>query len=385
MLKQYTRALAAALLLSLLAACGPTGGQSASTAVTPAAVGNAATTEPVGEATTPSEIQAAETVTPAEGMATSEATTAAGAETTAAAAGTGSEGAAADYSSLAGEVIIDGSSTVEPISLAVAEEFRQLAPNVDVAVGRSGTGGGFEKFCNGETDISDASRPIRDTEAEKCTANNIEPVELQVGIDVLALVTSSANTFLTCLTGEQIVKVFQEGGAKNWNEVDASFPNEPIQIFAPGADSGTFDYFVEHFKLRGAEEDEPAFLGNFTASEDDNVLVQGIAGSRNSIGFFGFSYYQEKRSGLKAIALDQEGNGTCVEPSAETVSDNSYPLARPLFIYPSKASLEKPQVRAFVEYYLSDEGLQMVEEVDYFPAPEETITQARGSIAQTAQ
>ena len=157
-------------------------------------------------------------------------------------------------------------------------------------------------------------------------------------------------------------------------------------IYAPGADSGTFDYFVEHFKLRGDEEQEPAFIGQYTASEDDNVLVQGIQGSQDAIGFFGYAYFAENEGELKAIEIDQEGDGTCVAPSAETVGDNTYPLSRPLFIYPSKAALqEKPQVRAFVEYYMSDEGLALVEEVDYFPASEEKIAEARKNLADATR
>jgi phosphate transport system substrate-binding protein len=291
-----------------------------------------------------------------------------------------------DYGALSGDVIIDGSSTVEPISLAVAEEFKKLAPNVNVAVGRSGTGGGFEKFCNGETDISDASRAIEEDEAQQCQANGIEPVELQVGVDALAVVVNPANEFAQCLTAEQIVQIFQEGGAKNWNEIDPSYPAEPIKIYAPGADSGTFDYFTEHFELRGSEEEEPAFIGSYTASEDDNVLVQGIQGDRNAIGFFGYAYYQENEDSLTAIQIDQEGSGTCVAPSAETVDDGSYPLSRPLFIYPARQALEeKPQVAAYVQYYMSREGLALVEEVGYFPASGEKIAQARQSLASAVE
>ncbi len=406
MSKNYGRSVAAVLLLALLAACGPTGERGASTSGTSAAGGEATSaaaaetaapegTTAMAEATTPADAatdMTAET-TPAETMAEETATTMVEETATTMAEATGmagtttaAAGGTADLASLSGNVVIDGSSTVEPISLAVAEEFKNMAPNVNVAVGRSGTGGGFEKFCNGETDISDASRKIRDEEAEKCTAKNIEPVELQVGVDALAVVTNSGNTFLNCLTADQIVKIFQEGGATNWNEIDPSFPNKPIQIFAPGADSGTFDYFVEHFELRGQEENEPAFKGQYTASEDDNVLVQGIQGSQDAIGFFGYAYFAENQGNLKAIQIDQEGDGNCVAPSPETVADNSYPLSRPLFIYPSRAALkEKPQVRAFVEYYMSDEGLQLVEEVDYFPATEEQAITARQNLASALQ
>ena len=374
MSKKLTHIAGILMLLSLLAACGPSGQRAAETGATTAAgganAGTAATQAPAGEATS-APTEAATQATADAGALTGETATAGA---TAAAGGT-------DLASLSGAVIVDGSSTVEPISLAVAEEFRTMAPNVDVAVGRSGTGGGFEKFCNGESDISDASRAIKPEESEACAANTIEPVELQVAIDALAVVTNAGNTFLQCLTAEQIVNIFKEGGARSWNEVDPSFPNEPIEIFAPGADSGTFDYFIEHFELRGAEEEEPEFIGDYTASEDDNVLVQGIQGSPNAIGFFGFSYYEANRQQLKAIQVDQEGNGTCVSPSAETVQDGTYPLARPLFIYPSKTSLQKPQVRAFVEFYMSDAGLALVEDVDYFPAPADRIQQARQNLA----
>ncbi len=403
------------MLLVLVAACGPSGQQTggtageggaaaevtaatggAETAATTAGTGTEATEEATaamagdGEtATAMSETSGASETATAGGTTTTGETATTGSamaagETTTSAAG-GAAAGTADYSQLSGDVIVDGSSTVEPISLAVAEEFKTAAPNVKVAVGRSGTGGGFEKFCNGETDISDASRRISDSEKEKCAAKNIQPIELQVGVDALALVTSTNNEFLKCLKAEQIVNIFKEGGAKNWNEIDPSFPNQPITIFAPDTDSGTYDYFTEHFKLRGDERKEPNFIGNYTASADDNVLVQGIQGSQNSIGFFGYSYYQENKEGLKAIAVDQKGDGTCVEPGAETVSDNSYPLSRPLFIYPSTASLQKPQVRGFVEYYMSDEGLKMVEEVDYFPAPKEKLDEGRNLLAQALQ
>lgn len=263
-----------------------------------------------------------------------------------------------DSDRLGGSVAIDGSSTVFPVTEAVAEEFRRIEPGVRVTVGVSGTGGGFSKFCAGETDISDASRPIKQSEIDACAANDVEYLELRVGLDGLAVVTNPENDFLDGLTLEELALIWRpdsEGEITNWSQVRDGFPDQPIKLFGPGTDSGTFDFFTEAVNGEGG-----ASRADFTASEDDNVLVVGVAGTEGGLGYFGYAYFAENSERLKVVPIDG------VTPSDETVADGSYPLARPLFIYVNTESLaEKPQVREFVRYYLSDEGISLVPEVGY--------------------
>ncbi len=269
---------------------------------------------------------------------------------------------------LSGSIVIDGSSTVAPITEAIAEEFRSEQGGVQVTVGTSGTGGGFEKFCAGETDISDASRPINDEEKQACAAKGIEYTEFRIGLDGLAIVTSAENTFLECLSFEQMNMIFKEGGATTWNQVDPSFPAEKIAIFAPGTVSGTYDVFVE--EVLGDPEDGGATpRTDYTASEDDNTLVQGIKGEKNSWGYFGFAYYNENKDVLKDIKVSGE-SGTCVEPSDATVESGDYPLSRPLFIYVKKTAMERPEVKEFVTFYLETTP-DIIKDVGYTPAPAE--------------
>jgi phosphate transport system substrate-binding protein len=203
---------------------------------------------------------------------------------------------------LSGNIVVDGSSTVAPITEAIAEEFRKQQSGVQATVGTSGTGGGFTKFCNGETDISDASRAINDEEKAACAGKNIKYQEFRIGLDGLAVVTSAQNKFLDTLTFEQLAKIFQEGGAKTWNQVDPSFPNEPIAIFAPDTESGTYDFFNEEVLGDPAEGGKKP-RSDYTASSDDNTLVQGIEGEANSWGYFGYAYFQNNKEGLKAIKI----------------------------------------------------------------------------------
>ncbi|MGH9178961.1 MAG: phosphate ABC transporter substrate-binding protein PstS family protein [Acidimicrobiales bacterium] len=284
-------------------------------------------------------------------------------------AATGEEGGTKE---LSGSIVIDGSSTVAPVSEAIAEEFRAEQSGVQVSVGTSGTGGGFEKFCAGETDISDASRPIDDEEKQACAAQGIEYTVLRVGLDGLAIVTSAENSFLECLSIDQMNMIFKQGGATTWNQVDPSFPAEKIAIFAPGTDSGTFDFFVEEV-LGDPEEGGVAPRTDYTASEDDNTLVQGIKGEKNSWGYFGFAYYNENRDALKAIEVSGE-SGTCVEPSNATVESGDYPLSRPLFIYVKMTAMERPEVKEFVRFYLETTP-DIIEDVGYTPAPAEDYEQ----------
>ena len=266
----------------------------------------------------------------------------------------GGNQSAASGGGVSGEVVVDGSSTVQPLTAAAGELYAEQASEVNVSVATSGTGGGFEKFCQGQTDISNASRPIEAEEKAICEENGVEYTELRVATDALTVVTSSENDFVDCLTVEELNTMWapeSEGKVTSWKDVNTSFPDEPLELYGPGTDSGTFDYFTD--VING---EEGASRSDYNASEDDNVLVQGVSGSPNALGYFGYTYYEENADALKAISVDS-GDG-CVEPSPETAADGSYtPLARPLFIYVSnKSYADKKQVAAFVDYYVSNDG-----------------------------
>jgi len=269
---------------------------------------------------------------------------------------------------LAQIVKIDGSSTVYPITEAVAEEFQKAKKGViKVTVGISGTGGGFKKFCRGEIDISDASRPILKAEMEECRKNGIEYMEMPVAYDALTIVINPKNTWIKSLTVAELKKMWEpaaQGKVTRWNQVNPSWPDAPLKLFGAGSDSGTFDYFTE--AINGKSK---ASRGDFTASEDDNVLVQGVARDVNALGFFGFAYYVENRDKLKAVPIvDKEGK-PAVSPSMETVINGTYqPLARPIFIYVNAKSAQKPEIREFVEYY-NRHGEKLAREVKYVPLP----------------
>ena len=264
-------------------------------------------------------------------------------------------------SSLSGTVEIDGSSTVYPISEAVAEEFNKVHPNVRVNVGISGTGGGFKRFTVGETDISDASRAIKDSERDAAASNGIEYHELRVGTDGLSVMVSTRNDFLDCLTVGELEMIWDAGSSvKNWNQLRSSFPDRPLRLYGPDTDSGTFDFFTE--EINGEAQVSRA---DYTASTDDNVLVQGISGDRNALGYFGYAYYAENADKLKLVSVDN-GDG-CVTPTPDTILSGEYkPLTRPLFIYVNKKSIERPEVKAFVEFYM-EKGEELTREVGYVP------------------
>ena len=273
-----------------------------------------------------------------------------------------------------GTVTVDGSSTVFPISEAVAEEFKAVQPGVDVTVAESGTGGGFKKFCAGETDINDASRPIKeddDAEGKACTTNGVTWVKLQVGIDGLTVVVNPENTWVTCLTLEQLAIIYGPDSPQNlsWKAVDPSFPDQPVVRYMPGADSGTFDYFTE--AVNGEADVSTSFA---TQAEDDNVLVTGVAGGVNAISYFGYAYYAENADKLKAVEID--GGKGCIAPNDETIGDNSYsPLSRPLFIYPNTATAaEDPALHAFVDFYLAN-AATLAAEVGYIAVPADVASQ----------
>jgi len=269
---------------------------------------------------------------------------------------------------------IDGSSTVFPITEAVAEEFEKTQrAAVNVAVGISGTGGGFKKFCNGETDISNASRPIKTSEMEACKANGIQYIELPVAYDALTVVINPRNNWVTSMTVADLKKMWEpaaEGQIRRWNQVRPEWPNQMLDLYGPGADSGTFDYFTEAIMGKSQES-----RGDFTASEDDNVLVQGVLRNQNALGYFGFSYYEANRNRLRAVAIDN-GNGP-VLPSRETVENGTYqPLSRPLFIYVSTKAVQRPEVQAFIQFYLNNVPT-LAAEVGYVPLPTEAYTLAK--------
>ena len=270
-------------------------------------------------------------------------------------------------------VKVDGSSTVFPITEAVAEDFQKLKKNkVRVTVGISGTGGGFKKFCRGETDISDASRPILAREMEDCKKTGVQYVELAVAYDALTVVMNPKNVFVKSLTVADLRRMWEpaaQAKVLTWKQVNGSWPDQPLKLFGAGADSGTFDYFTEAINGRAK-----ASRGDYTASEDDNVLVQGIARDGNAIGYFGYAYYAENKDKLKAVPIVNPRTGKAVEPSPETVIDGSYqPLARPIFIYVNAKSLERPEIREFVQYYMKS-AEALVREVKYVPLPPKAYT-----------
>ncbi|HWP61927.1 MAG TPA: PstS family phosphate ABC transporter substrate-binding protein [Candidatus Binatia bacterium] len=275
---------------------------------------------------------------------------------------------------LAGNIRIDGSSTVYPVSEAIAEEFQAVHPKVRVSVAFSGTGGGFKKFCNGETDANDASRPIKDEELETCRKNGVEPVELKVAIDALSVVVNPANDWATCMTVEELKKLWDQGSTiKRWNEIRPEWPNEEIKLFGPGADSGTFDYFTE--VINGEAQRSRS---DYTQSEDDNTLVLGVEGDKYALGYFGYAYFIENADRLKDVAIDG-GNG-CVEASPENVNNGTYtPLARPLFVYPSKAALARPEVAEFFRFYL-DTAESIVGDVGYIALPEDQLAASKAAL-----
>ena len=274
-------------------------------------------------------------------------------------------------SSYAGQRVIkiDGSSTVYPISEAVAEEF-QNETNTRVTVGISGTGGGFKKFCRGEIDISDASRPIKQKEIDKCKAAGIQFIEIPVAFDALTVVINTKNDFAKTMTVAELKKIWEpaaQGKLKTWKSINPAWPDQKLALFGPGADSGTFDYFTEAVVGKSKSS-----RGDFTASEDDNVLVTGVAGDKGGIGYFGYAYYEENKDKLSAVAISEDAGKAGVLPSKESIEDGTYtPLARPIFIYVKKSSAEeKAYVKAFVDYYLAN-GRPLIEEVKYVPLPAE--------------
>ena len=268
---------------------------------------------------------------------------------------------------LAQVVKVDGSSTVYPVTEAVAEEFQKANRGLKVTVGVSGTGGGFKKFCRGEIDISNASRPIQASEMEDCRKIGVEYIELPVAFDALTVVINPKNTWLKQATVAELKKMWEpaaQGKIMRWNQINPAWPDQPMKLFGAGSDSGTFDYFTEAIVGKSKSS-----RGDFTASEDDNVLVQGVAGDVNAIGYFGYAYYAENTGKLKALPIVEKEGKPAVSPSPETVIAGTYqPLARPIFIYVNTKSLAKPEVKKFIDFYMT-QGAAMAKEVKYVPLP----------------
>jgi phosphate transport system substrate-binding protein len=263
---------------------------------------------------------------------------------------------------VSGSIEVDGSSTVFPVTEAMAEEYGiETGGSVRVTVGMSGTGGGFRRFCAGETDISNASRPITDAERDLCMQNGVEFMDIPVAIDGLAVSVNPSNDFVECLTVEELKRIWEPGSTiERWSQVRDGFPDRGLELYGPGTNSGTFDYFTEVI-VGEAGASRP----DFTASEDDNVLVQGIEGDADALGYFGYAYYIENRDRLKVLGVD--GGAGCVQPTPEDVESGRYdPLARPLFIYVNRESLEEPALQAFVRFYLEN-AQELVPEVGYVP------------------
>ncbi|MEK6229260.1 MAG: PstS family phosphate ABC transporter substrate-binding protein [Actinomycetota bacterium] len=275
---------------------------------------------------------------------------------------------------LAGNIRIDGSSTVQPFAEAAAELFNEENSGVNVTVGGAGTGDGFEKFCRGETQISDASRPIEEDETKLCQQGKIKPVEVQVANDGITVVTNK-NLTVDCLTTGQLKKVFGKGAkANNLSEVDPKLPDQELALFTPGTESGTFDFFTEQINgEEGVQRTE-----GIQTSADDNVLVTGVSGEDGGLGYFGFSFYEQNQDKLNAVSID--GGSGCVKPSAETIQSGKYkPLARPLFMYPSEASLKKPEVKAFLDF-VAENYAEIAEVAKIVPMNEEQASEAKSAV-----
>ena len=280
---------------------------------------------------------------------------------------------------LQGEIRIDGSSTVYPITEAIAEEFRIDQPDVKVTVGVSGTGGGFGKFGRGEIDINNASRPIKEQEAADAKVNNISFVELKVAYDGLVVVVNKENTWVNEISVDELKKIWEPAAQEKitrWNQVNPAWPDEEFSLYGPGVASGTYDYFTEVIIGKSGSS-----RGDYTASEDDNVLVQGIAGDKNGLGFFGLAYYEENKSKLKLVGVKTESG--VVIPTPETVKNGTYkPLSRPVFIYVSNASMERPEVSAFVRFYL-DQASALVPDVGYIPLTDQEYQAERSKLGES--
>ncbi len=263
---------------------------------------------------------------------------------------------------LSGEIKIDGSSTVGPISIAVAEEFMKINKGVKVSVGISGSSGGFKKWVKGETDINDSSRKIKQSEQDEAQKLGFQGVEMPVAYDGISVVVNKENTWLQCITTAELKKIWdKDSTVTKWNEVNPSWPADEIKLYGPGTDSGTMEYFTEHVNGKAFQS-----RADYTASEDDNVLVQGVAGNKGGMGYFGYAYYVENKDKIRAVAID--GGKGCIEPTDETIGNLTYPIARYIYIYPSTKAMERPEVKEFLTFYMQN-GAKLSSQVGYTPLP----------------
>ena len=364
----------------VLAACGDDDEDPTATTGT----GAVATTAPDApteamEPTEPAEGEATEAMEPTEAAEPTEAMepTEESEEATESTGG-GDMPVAPEYDTLTGSITADGSSTVAPVAQAAAEEFSAVASDVEISVATSGTGGGFESFCAGDTDFSNASRAIADDEIALCEENGVEYTELHIATDALTVVVNSANDWVECITIEELAMIWgPDSTVANWSEVNAEWPDQELSLYGPGTDSGTFDYFTD--AING---EEGASRSDYTASEDDNVLVQGVAGEEGAMGYFGYAYYQENQDTLKALEIDN-GDG-CVAPTPETAVDGTYaPLSRPLYMYVANESLSRPEVYGFV-YFLLTDFTPVIDEVGYVSLTEEDYMATLEAVSEFA-
>ena len=282
---------------------------------------------------------------------------------------------------LSGKILVDGSSTVFPISEAMGEEFNIANPDVELTIGFSGSGGGFKKFCAGETDISNASRQIKDEEVALCEAAGIDFIEVPIAYDGITVVVNPDNDWAQCLTVDQLSTMWSpdsEGAVNSWSQVNDAFPDQSLVLYGPGTDSGTFDYFTD--EVNG---EEGATRGDYSPSEDDNLIVNGVAADTGALGYFGFAYFEENQGSLKAVDIENE-DGACVTPSTETIADGSYnPMSRPLFIYVKQEAYEtKPEVKAFVDYQVDPANGELIADAGYIALPDDILAQSKARIDQ---
>ncbi|WP_101294505.1 PstS family phosphate ABC transporter substrate-binding protein [Halegenticoccus soli] len=269
---------------------------------------------------------------------------------------------------LSGDVIIKGSSTVYPVSQAMAEEFQKQHSNVNVTVDSTGSGGGFKNhFCPGNADINGASRPIKDSEVEQCSSNDVEPVEFQIAGDALTVAVNKNADWVDCMSFDQLKQIWEPNGAQKWSDVNPEWPDKEFELYGPASSSGTFDWFTEN-----VIGESGAMREDYEPTEDDNTIIQGIQGSETAMGFFGYAYYEENKDAVKALKIKKDDSGTCTAPSLDNAKSGDYPMARPLFIYGAKSSIqEKPQVEAFLEFYLNKAETDLVKKVGYVPSSAE--------------
>ncbi|ADJ15692.1 PstS family phosphate ABC transporter substrate-binding protein [Halalkalicoccus jeotgali] len=290
--------------------------------------------------------------------------------------GGSSSGNGSGSGSVSGQVIIAGSSTVYPISQAMAEEFQRENPDVNISVDSTGTGGGFENaFIPGDSDINGASREISEEEQQAAEENDITPIEMQVGSDALTFAVNNNADWVDCVTFEELAQIWGPNGAQQWSDVRDDWPDQPFELYGPATTSGTFDFFTETVIGEGGSH-----RSDYESTEQDNIIVQGIEGSENAMGYFGYAYYDENQDRIKGLSIDG-GNGSCVEPSLETAQAGDYPLARPLFIYVSESSLQENQaVEEFVRFYINNSSSDLVSEIGYVPANESMVEENLSTI-----